>query len=99
MLRSLYEENNDNSLLAPLFKISLDLRKFDDALVYLEAMQSSNINENIDVQKYLYALFNSKSLNSDILDRFKKVVDNYEKTGLISAQDKGFYYGLISLTR
>ncbi len=99
MLKKLHDATEDKSLLPALFQISLNLRKFDDALFYLDALQASNGNAGIDVHKYLYALFNSKSIDFASLGRFKQVIQKYEENELITPQDSIFYYSLITLSR
>ena len=99
MLKKLYDATQDENLLPAVFQISLDLRKFDDALFYLDALQSSKGSAGVDVHKYLYALFNSKSIDFTSLARFKQVIEKYEENGLITSQDSIFYSSLITLSR
>ena len=100
LLGKLYDKTNNTALLPTLFQFSLDFRKFDQALEYLLLLQSqSQLDTQVDMNQYLYALFNSAELDFGQINRLKQIVDEYLDQNLITQADHTMYYSLITLIK
>lgn len=100
LLWALYAQTTNDDLLPTLFQLSLDFRKFDQALEYLMLLQSGDqASDVVDMNQYLYALFNSAELDFGQINRLKQIVDQYLDQNLITQADRTMYYSLITLIK
>lgn len=100
LLSALYEQTSNIELLPTLFQLSLDFRKFDQALDYLLVLQSqTTLSDQISMNQYLYALFNSAQLDFGQINRLKQIVDEYLEQNLITQADHTLYYSHITLIK
>ena len=101
LIADLYSASNNHDLLPLLFQLSLDLRKFDDALRYLQMIKQLELESyQEDVHQYLYALFNGvEKIDFGTLNRFKRIVDNYVLDETLTEIDRSFYYSLVTFVR
>jgi len=99
LLDALYKKSNNELLLPSLFELALDMRRFDEALVYLLELQNTWWWEEVVIQEYIYALYNSAQLDFGTLNALKKVADEYLQEGYITPDDHNLYYSLITFVR
>lgn len=100
IIRRVYEKNNDQELLPVLFRLSIETRDFEAAFAYLNALNEQQYaSSEIDVNEYLYTMFNVWEVDFAHLERLKKIVVNYQEKWLISKADQIFYFSLITLIR
>lgn len=99
LLDTLYQKSGNESLLSTLFQLALDMRRFDTALEYLVELQNAWWWEDVAIQEYIYALYNSAQLDFGTLNTLKKVVDEYLQEWLISLDDHTLYYALVTFVR